>query len=245
MKIILLLLSAVAAAASLSSCTESAAVQNERPPENGAQFKEGEGLSLTDTMKKSIGLQTAEVTDEEIAPSFAVALHVMQKGDEATGSLTAEQAARVQPGMEIEMREDSPDAAVMKGIVTRIEKSPYAALGDFALSVNGETPLAAGSRLQATFRFPAGDFVRGEDRHNFFHIIVRFERLPFAISLFSDGGDDGPFGAIDDVGFQAHLLDALSHSLNGLFGRSLFHDDDHVSLLGYVIFTENDYKKGS
>jgi len=164
MKIILLLLSAVAAAASLSSCTESAAVQNERPPENGAQFKEGEGLSLTDTMKKSIGLQTAEVTDEEIAPSFAVALHVMQKGDEATGSLTAEQAARVQPGMEIEMREDSPDAAVMKGIVTRIEKSPYAALGDFALSVNGETPLAAGSRLQATFRFPDGDAVTAVPR---------------------------------------------------------------------------------
>lgn len=166
MKTILLLLSAIAAAASLSSCTESAAsvAQPERPPENGAQFKEGEGLSLTDTMKKSIGLQTAEVTDEEIAPSFAVALHVMQNGEEASGSLTAEQAVRVQPGMEIEMREDSPDATVMKGIVTRIEKSPYAALGDFTLSVNGKTPLAAGSRLQATFRFPAGDAVTAVPR---------------------------------------------------------------------------------
>jgi hypothetical protein len=142
-------------AAALSSCSESAAspsTEHTTAPENGAQFKEGKGVALTTLMMKSIGLQTAEVEEEKIAPAFTVSLQAMQRGTEASGWLTADQAARVQPGMEVEL-------GTAKGSVLRVEKAAYATLGDFEVTVQTAAPIEPGSAITATFRFPAGDAV--------------------------------------------------------------------------------------
>ncbi len=141
-------------AASLTSCLDSQASPSPAAsaPENGAQFKEGKGVALTTLMAQSIGLKTAEVLEEKIAPSFTISLQAMQQGTEASGWLTADQAARVQPGMEVEI-------GTAKGSVLRIEKAAYVTLGDFEVTVQTAAPVQAGRAISATFRFPAGDAV--------------------------------------------------------------------------------------
>ncbi|MBN8420772.1 MAG: hypothetical protein J0L73_17785 [Verrucomicrobia bacterium] len=150
-----LVLSLAIIAASLTSCSESSASPTTEPataPENGAQFKEGKGVALTALMAQSIRLQTAEVAEEKIAPAFTIALQAMQAGTEASGWLTADQAARVRPGMEVSL-------GTTKGSVLRIEKAAYVTLGDFEVTVQTSSPIEAGSALTATFQFPAGDAV--------------------------------------------------------------------------------------
>jgi hypothetical protein len=145
----------VITAAALSSCSESSAspsTEHTTTPENGAQFREGKGVALTPLMAESIRLQTAEVQEEKIAPAFTLSLQAMQRGTEASGWLTADQAARVQPGMEVEL-------GTARGSVLRIEKAAYATLGDFEVTVQTAAPIQAGSAISATFRFPAGDAV--------------------------------------------------------------------------------------
>lgn len=124
--------------------------------ESGAQFKEGHGLSLTPLMSKAIGLQTAEVHEQKIAPVFTTALQTIERGNVANGWISETQAARLQPGMETEL-----DYAGGKstGKVLRLEKSPYATLGDFEVTVQTAAPINAGTAITATFRFPAGDAV--------------------------------------------------------------------------------------
>ena len=154
MKLLLLTL-LIPIAAALSSCSESSAspsTEHTTAPENGAQFKEGKGVALTTVMMKSIGLQTAEVEEERITPAFTITVQAMQRGTEASGWLTAAQAARVQLGMDVEL-------GTAKGSVLRIEKAAYATLGDFEVTVQTAAPVEAGSAITATFRFPAGDAV--------------------------------------------------------------------------------------
>lgn len=142
-------------AAALSGCSDSAASpspEHAPTPENGAQFREGKGVALTTLMMKSIGLQTAEVTEEKIAPSFTVALHAMHRGNELRGWLTEAQAEHVQPGMEVAL-------GSAKGAVLRIEKAPYVTLGDFEVAIQTTSPAEAGTAINATFRFPAGETV--------------------------------------------------------------------------------------
>lgn len=150
---LLLILSLITTAASLTSCSESTASPSTAgTPENGAQFKEGKGVTLTSLMAESIGLETAEVVEEKIAPAFTLSLQAMQRGTEASGWLTADQAARVQPGMEVEL-------GTSKGSVLRIEKAAYATLGDYEVTVQTTTPIEAGSAITASFRFAEGDAV--------------------------------------------------------------------------------------
>ncbi len=142
-------------AAALSSCNDSHASHDHDPaqaPENGAQFKDGKGVSLSPLMAQAIRLQTAEVLEETIAPAFTVTLQALQHGNEASGWLTEAQAAGVRPGMSVEL-------GIGKGSVLRLEKAPYATLGDFEVTVQASAPLEAGASLAATFRFPAGDAV--------------------------------------------------------------------------------------
>ena len=151
----LLLILLIPITASLSSCNESNAspsAEHATAPENGAQFKEGKGVALTTLMMKSIGLQTAEVAEEKIAPAFTITVQTMQRGTEASGWLTEAQAAQVQPGMSVEL-------GSAKGSVLRIEKAPYVTLGDFEVTVQTTAPVETGTALTATFRFPAGDAV--------------------------------------------------------------------------------------
>ncbi len=155
MKLLLILSLISTAAAALTSCSESAAslsAEHATAPENGAQFREGKGVTLTALMAQSIRLQTAEVQEEKIAPAFTVSLQAMQRGTEASGWLTADLAALVQPGMEVEI-------GTAKGSVLRIEKSAYAMLGDFEVIVQSAVPIEAGIPITATFRLPAGETV--------------------------------------------------------------------------------------
>lgn len=140
-------------AAALTSCgkTQASPSSAEAPaPENGAHFKEGKGVALTELMKKSIGLATAEVSEEKLAASFTISVQAPQHGTEASGWLSAAQAKRVKTGMEC-------DLGTAKGTVLRIEKAAYAALGDFEVTVQTAAPIEAGTTIAAVFHFPPGD----------------------------------------------------------------------------------------
>lgn len=167
MKQIAIILIAIA----LAGCQKPTTEHTGQPPENGAQFKEDQGVALTDSMKKAIGLKVAEVEETEVAPSFSVMLHVMPDGggiqrvsfsptaNAASGWLTAEQAALVKLGMDVDLRTESPGAPRESGVVKRIEKAPYQTLGDFEVTVESTTPLETGARVLATFHAPAGEAV--------------------------------------------------------------------------------------
>lgn len=174
MKIILSgLLSAFTLA--LSSCTQSTTTSDaERPPENGAQFRKGEGLSLTDEMKQAINLQVVEVTDSKVAPAFSVSLHITPESvlqdvaltpkakpaaSEASGWITGEQAKLISAGMKVELRSESTDAEVFSGSVSHIGKASYAALGEYEVTVIAETAFPTGTQVIATFRAPANEEV--------------------------------------------------------------------------------------
>ncbi len=165
------ILALILATAALAACQKPTAEHRGRPPENGAQFKEKQGLALTDSMKNAIALKVAEVEETKVAPSFTVALHVRADGggiqrvsfsptaNAASGWLTAEQAALVQEGMEVELRGESPGATRESGKVRRMEKAPYQMLGDFEVTVESTSPLETGARVLATFHAPAGEAV--------------------------------------------------------------------------------------
>ena len=132
-----------------TSCNESAAKVTEKTPENGAQFKKGEGLSLTDEMKKSIGLTVAEVGEEEIASSMTLDFTVTQP-NEARGTVSA--SSSIKPGMEISI-------GSIKGTVQSVEKLPFGIPGDLEVTVATTDPLTLGSQLKGTVEIPASGAV--------------------------------------------------------------------------------------
>ena len=140
---------ALAAALLSSSCDESAASGNaaKPTPENGAQFREGQGISLTAEMKKSIGFKTAAVTEEEITSTITLDLTASTR-HEARSPLTPLQASSIKPGMEI-IRDSS------KGTVQSVEKIPFGAPGDHEVIVHFTDPLAPGNSHQGTINIPA------------------------------------------------------------------------------------------
>ena len=143
-----------------SSCSKTAAAastEDKTAPENGAQFKKGEGLSLTDEMKKAIALQIADVGEEKIASAFTVSLSAM-KPNEASGWLAPQQAAQVKAGEEVELQAEG-NATAIKGTVQRVEQPPFGALGDYEITITTAQPLTTGARLKAAFHAPAGDAV--------------------------------------------------------------------------------------
>lgn len=152
-QVLLILLIPIAVA--LNSCSDSAASptpETASAPENGAQYKEGKGVTLTPLMAQSIQLKTGEVQEEVIAHSYSATLQATQVGNEASGWLTKEQASQVQPGMIVEL-------GFTEGRVLRLKESPFVALGDYEVIVSTDETLQPGAALAATFRFPAGDAV--------------------------------------------------------------------------------------
>jgi len=162
-EILFILASAVALSIAMlsTSCSKSDAAassaQQQPQPENGAQFKQGEGLSLTDEMKKAIGLQIADVGEDKVASAFTMHLSVL-KPNEASGWLPPQQAPQVKPGTEVEMRPEG-HAPAIKGTVQRVEQMSFGTLGDYEITIATAQPLAIGTRLKATFQAPAGDAV--------------------------------------------------------------------------------------
>jgi multidrug efflux pump subunit AcrA (membrane-fusion protein) len=132
-----------------TSCNESAAKSAEKTPENGAQFKKGEGLSLTDEMKKSIGFTVAEVGEEEIASSITLDFTATQS-NEARGTVPSTSA--IKPGMEISI--DS-----IKGTVQSVEKIPFGMPGDLEVTVTTAGQLTPGSQLRGNVQIPASGAV--------------------------------------------------------------------------------------
>lgn len=129
----------------ISSCNESTAKATERAPENGAQFKKGEGLSLTGEMKKSIGFTVAEVGEEEIASSILLDLTVTQP-NEARGTVPA--TSSIKPGMEIAI-------GSIKGTVQSVEKLPFGLPGDLEVTVTTSSLLTLGSQVRGIVETPA------------------------------------------------------------------------------------------
>jgi hypothetical protein len=156
----LLILSGALGIATLNtSCLKAGAAASEHAsaPENGAQFKKGEGLSLTDEMKKAIGLQIADVGEEKVSSAITVKLSAL-KPHEASGWLPPQQAAQVKPGAEVELRPEGNGPA-LKGTVQRVEQMPFGTLGDYEITIATAQPLKIGARLKATFQAPAGEAV--------------------------------------------------------------------------------------
>lgn len=140
-------------------CTKSEAATGkaERMPENGAQFKAGRGLDLTDEMKKSIGLKVAEVAEEKIAPVMSLALDTI-RGNQASGWLSPSETTVVQQGMEVELQGGDP-ARNYKGTVQSIEKMPTGSLGESEVTITSGEALPTGGKLQAIFRGKESDVV--------------------------------------------------------------------------------------
>lgn len=151
MKLILLSLSVLAMAV-LPSCTESeaSATTTERPPENGAQFKKGEGLSLTDEMAKSIGLQTADVEEQKIASRVKFSLQPHSGTNEATGWLTSNYAEKLQPGGIVEIS-GNPGT---KGKVSNIAKPALSGLVDFEITVTTDSVIETAGEVEASVELP-------------------------------------------------------------------------------------------
>lgn len=154
--IVISALGAFAIATLNTSCLESKASAGKAPEavENGAQFKKGEGLSLTEEMRKAIGLKIEDVAEEKIASLVTLSLAVATPNT-ATGWVTPEQAAAIQPGMEVEIQGDIP----FKGAVEKLEANPLGVMGDSEITVRTKDDLTTGTALMAVLRHPAGDAV--------------------------------------------------------------------------------------
>lgn len=141
-----------------NSCLESKAAAEKPPaqtPENGAQFKKGQGLSLTEEMSKAIGLKVEDVGETKIAPVVSVKV-TAETPNTATGWITPEQAKSLQPGMVVELRGNS----TFDGTVEKIETNPLGVMGDSAITITStEGKLTVGQPLTAVLRHPAGDAV--------------------------------------------------------------------------------------
>lgn len=152
-----IVLGALACATLNTSCLESEAAGDptqSSAPENGAQFKKGEGLSLTAEMSNAIGLRIEDVAEEKIASSITLSLTAATP-DTANGWLPPQQAARIRPGMEVEFRGDSP----FSGTVKSIEPNPLGVIGDCEITINSTRPLTLGTALKAVLRHPGSESV--------------------------------------------------------------------------------------
>lgn len=136
------------------------------------KLNDGVGLSLHPKLRKAISLELAEVGEESVAPEFVASLHVTEGADskknsmsissgtgvEASGWVAAGKASYIQPGQQVTIRKNDLSAELVgTGIVKRVEKSPYAMLGDFELVVETSQPFDTGTRLIAQFKTDAGD----------------------------------------------------------------------------------------
>ncbi len=187
MKIFLTLLSALIPLI-ISGCTDSEASAHvtEPAPENGAQFKKGEGMTLTDKMAESIGLKVGDVGEQKIVGEITLTLRGLPGSNEASGWLTAEQAAKVKVGGKIQLA-SKPETF---GKIQRVEKSASAVLGEFEITaifdsavselkeaaavifleeVAAETAVPRSALLQTA----EGDFVYAKNGKCFFRMPVK------------------------------------------------------------------------
>ncbi|MBX3742087.1 MAG: efflux RND transporter periplasmic adaptor subunit [Akkermansiaceae bacterium] len=130
-----------------TSCQKSEAAASaaaEAIAENGAQFKKGEGLSLTDEMQAAIGLKIEDVSEEKVGSSVTLQL-TATGANLATGWISPAQAASLKLGMEVRIEGSTVPLA---GTITKIDPAPIGA-GDAEVSVSTKQSLAPGTALTA------------------------------------------------------------------------------------------------
>ena len=140
-----------------TSCLESKGAAEKPPastPENGAQFKKGQGLSLTEEMSKAIGLNVEDVGETKVAPVISLNVSA-ETQNTATGWVSPEQTKVIRPGMEVEFHCDT----TFKGTVEKIEANPLGVMGDSEITIATAEKLTAGEPLKAVLRLPAGEVV--------------------------------------------------------------------------------------
>lgn len=151
------LLGAIIIATLNTSCLESKGAAGKPPgqtPENGAQFKKGQGLSITEEMSKAIGLKVEDVGELKIAS--IVTLNVSaETQNTATGWVTPEQAKAIRPGIEVELHGNT----TLKGIVEKLEANPLGVMGDSEITITTAEQLTVGQPLKVVIRQQAGDAV--------------------------------------------------------------------------------------
>ena len=143
-----------------TSCQKSDAATGkvaEKAPENGAQFKKGEGVSLTEEMRKSIGFQTAEVTEQEV-PSTLTIDFTATGSQVANGPLTFQQSAFIKPGTEIKLAGEGI-APESKGVVQRLDKIPFGTARDMEVTISTSQPLPQGINFKGIIDIPANGSV--------------------------------------------------------------------------------------
>lgn len=147
---------------------------------DAVEFKEGHGIALHPKIKKNIDLKVAEVSEVPVAAEFSIPLYITKEAEgiqqvafepgresrsEASGGISKEKAAQLQPGQEVQLRVDllgsNPTA---KGIVKRVETTASPALGDYEVVVETNSPFPRGTRLEGIFHLPAGDAVTAVPR---------------------------------------------------------------------------------
>jgi hypothetical protein len=90
------LLGAISIATLNTSCLESKGAAEkpaEQTPENGAQFKKGQGLSLTEKMSKAIGLKVEDVGEKKVAPVISLTRRSRNQKETGVVSFRHEYAA--------------------------------------------------------------------------------------------------------------------------------------------------------
>ena len=103
--------------------------------------------------------------------------------------------------------------------------------GDFFAASGAAEFSAEGDDGAVFFDFARGHFVLGEDGHDFFDAGGVFDIFLGLVAVVAEGGDDGAFGALDDVLAKAELADEAGDVIDLGVGGALFHDDDHWVLL--------------
>ncbi len=118
-----------------------ASPQDTHSAENGAQFRKGKGLSLTNEMTQRIGLETTEVVKKKITPRIPITLRTKSGENEASGFLPAKEALKIRTGSKVEI----PGG---KGIVKNILKSDFLALNEYEVIVSTRVPLTSIGEIQ-------------------------------------------------------------------------------------------------
>lgn len=147
---------AILSSALLPSCTNSDASNSEEPaPENGAGYRKGEGVSLTEEMASSIGLKTSEVTEGKIDSTISISLRNAGVENEVSGWLSSNQSEALKPGAVFQITDSKESTAT----VLRIEKPAFSTSGDSEIVLRPETAIAPGSTVQAKLKMPSSEDV--------------------------------------------------------------------------------------
>ncbi|MEO6054785.1 MAG: hypothetical protein ABIP97_12305 [Chthoniobacterales bacterium] len=126
-----------------------------------AYFKTGRGVSLPESMRKSLGIQVEDVAEQKIIPLIRIQLQILPRthaGAEASGWISSAEAVKIHSGQAVRLL--LPDGEAANATVQRVEKAAYAALGDFEVTIGTKASLVPGTPVVGIIEAPStGDVV--------------------------------------------------------------------------------------